>query len=83
MTLAAFVFVLAAIHTPEECFVAKGKPAFTVEHAGKTYGFQYADCRDTFLGDPERYAQLYDALQEMAAEGLAMAKPRTESLVPS
>ena len=83
MTLAAFVFVLAAIHTPEECFVAKGKPAFTAEHAGKTYGFRHDDCRDTFLSDPERFAQLYDALAELAAEGVVIAKPRAASLVPS
>lgn len=83
MTLAAFVFLLAAIHTPEECFVTKGKPAFTAEHAGKTYGFQYEDCRTTFLGDPERYAQLYDALAEMSEQGMQLAKPRAASLVPS
>lgn len=83
MTLAAFVFLLAAVHTPEECFVAKGKPAFTAEHAGKTYGFQYEDCRAAFMSDPERYAQLYDALAEMAAEGVKIVKPRAASLVPS
>ena len=59
--IAALVF-LAAIHTPEECFVASGKPAVTVEHGGKTYGFRFADCREEFLTDPERYSQLYDAL---------------------
>jgi YHS domain-containing protein len=83
VTLAAFVFLLAATHTPEECVVTKGKAAFTAEHAGKTYGFQFEDCRETFLADPERYAQLYDALAEMSAEGLQVAAPRSASLVPS
>lgn len=82
MTLAAVVFLLAAVHTPEECLVTSGAPAVTVEHGGKTYGFRFADCRDEFLKDPERYAQLYDALLEMQAAGMEVAKPQ-ESLVPS
>lgn len=82
MTLAAALFVLAAIHTPEECLAVKGTPAAIVEHGGKTYRFRYADCRDEFLTDPERYAQLYDALLEMQAEGLKLPERRA-SLVPS
>ena len=64
MILASLVLI-AAIHTPEECLVAKGKPVATAEHGGKTYEFRFADCRDEFLTDPERYAQLYDALLEL------------------
>ena len=80
--LAAALFVLAAVHAPEECVVTSGRPAVTVEHGGKTYGFRFADCREEFLSDPERYAQLYDALLEMHAAGMEVAKPQ-ESLVPS
>lgn len=76
------LMVLAAIHTPEECFVAKGKPAATVEHGGKTYNFRFADCRDEFLTDPERYSQLYDALAELHAEGVKI-ESAPPSLVPS
>ena len=79
--IAALLF-LAALHTPEECFVAKGKPAATVEHNGKTYGFRFAACRDEFLTDPERYSQLYDALAELHAAG-AKIESRPPSLVPS
>lgn len=76
------VLLLAAIHTPEECLVTRGKPAVSAEYAGKTYGFRFADCREEFLTDPERFAQLYDALLELhaAGESIAAAPP---SLVPS
>ena len=70
--------LLAVLHTPEEC-LGKG---FTVEHQGKTYELRYADCRDEFLKDPERYSQLYDALLEMQSEGQKIEPPRP-SLVPS
>ena len=51
----------------ETCIPAPGEtPAFTVDHAGKTYGLRTEECRDEFLTDPERYAQLYEALQELA-----------------
>ncbi len=82
MTFAAVFFVLAAIHTPEECIVAKGEAAVTVEHGGKTYKFRFEDCRTEFLSDPERFAQLYDALLELAAEGAVIEKSQP-SLVPS
>ena len=78
MTLAALV-LLAALHTPEECLTAKSE--ITATHAGKTYAFRYADCREQFLEDPERFAQLYDALLELQAAGENIA-PRA-SLVPS
>ncbi|MFP5246906.1 MAG: hypothetical protein ACLGH0_09445 [Thermoanaerobaculia bacterium] len=77
-----FFVLLAALHAPEECLAVKGKPAFVVEHGGKTYGLQYEDCRDEFLKDPERFSQLYDALLELRAEGQELAAPRA-SLVPS
>jgi hypothetical protein len=70
--------LLAVLHSPEEC-LGKG---FTVEHQGKTYELRYADCRDEFLTDPERYSQLYDALLEMKAEGQKVEPPKA-SLVPS
>ena len=76
------LILAAAIHTPEECFVASGKPAATVEHNGKTYRFRFADCRDEFLSDPERYSQLYDALAELHAAGETIESARP-SLVPS
>lgn len=79
MTLGALL-LLAALHTPEECLTAKSD--ITATYAGKTYAFRYADCRETFLSDPERYAQLYDALMEMQAQGIDTA-PRAPSLVPS
>lgn len=79
MTLGALL-LLAALHTPEECVTRRSE--ITATHQGKTYAFRYADCREQFLTDPERYAQLYDALLEMQAQGIDTA-PRAESLVPS
>ena len=81
MTLAV-AFLLLAIHTPEECLVVKGSGAVSVAHEGKTYNFHFEDCRDEFLTDPERFAQLYDALLELAAAGAVIEKA-PESLVPS
>jgi hypothetical protein len=78
--------LLAAIHAPEECIVLPGaknaQPVVSVEHHTRTYHFRFADCRDEFLSDPERYAQLYDALLELHAEGAKVEAPRA-SLVPS
>jgi hypothetical protein len=82
LILTAAFLLLAAIHTPEECLVVKGIGPVQLEHAGKTYQFRFAECRDEFLTDPERYAQLYDALLELAAEG-AVLKTAPPSLVPS
>lgn len=78
----ASLLLLAAVHTPEECFVARGKAAASVEHGGKTYKFRFADCREEFLTDPERYSQLYDALAELHAEGVKI-ESAPPSLVPS
>ena len=81
MTLAALL-LLATLHSPEECVVAKSE--ITATYGGKTYAFRFADCREEFLTEPERFAQLYDALLEMEDAGLAVEKkPRGESLVPS
>lgn len=76
------LLLLAAVHAPEECLVAQGTAPYTVVHGAKTYGLRYADCREEFLTDPERFAQLYDALLEMHAEGMKVEKPKA-SLVPS
>jgi hypothetical protein len=72
------LLLLAMLHSPEECL---GKE-FATEYQGKTYTFRYSDCRDEFLTDPERYAQLYDTLREMQAEGQKVEAPKA-SLVPS
>lgn len=64
---------------PEEC-IAKGEVSVT--HGGRTYRLANDACREQFLSDPERYAQLYDALLELQAEGAPIA-PAPASLVPS
>jgi len=81
MTSALLLFLLVA--TPEECLVGKGDAAATVTHGGKTYRFRYAECRDEFLTDPERFSQLYDALIELQQSGETVAPPSRPSLVPS
>ena len=69
---------------PEECLVAQGiRAAIVVTHEGKEYRLASGSCREQFLSDPERYAQLYDALAELAAAGVTVEKPRSASLVPS
>ena len=93
MTRARAAFLLLAIAAasahaiePEACLVEAGAgPAVTVEHEGRTYAFAAAECRELFLSDPERYAQLFDALAE-----LRRSSPDTEpapsepvSLVPN
>jgi YHS domain-containing protein len=68
---------------PEQCLLSPGQePAVSVAHAGKTYSFALAECRDLFLSDPERYAQLFDALAEL---GPLPSEPESEtvSLVPN
>jgi YHS domain-containing protein len=70
---------VAAQPVPEEC-IAKGEVSVT--HGGKTYRLANDACREQFLSDPERYAQLYDALLELQAEGAPIA-PARASLVPS
>lgn len=89
--LAALVFAMTASlavaedpPSPEECLVQKsGAPAVEVPYGDKTYRLANDACRAEFLTDPERYAQLYDALAELAAEGKPLAAPRSASLVPS
>ena len=64
----------------ESCIPKSGEtPAVSVEHAGKTYGLRSEECRREFLSDPERYAQLYEALLELRKQTGA----EEVSLVPS
>ena len=65
---------------PEECIAKSGD--VLVSYAGKSYRLANEACRAQFLTDPERYAQLYDALLELEREG-APLKPQAASLVPS
>lgn len=68
---------------PETCLAtADSQPSVTVTHAGKEYRLTSESCREQFLSDPERYAQLYDALSELAEEGVPL-EPPPASLVPS
>lgn len=68
---------------PETCRVLTDeRTSVTVLHAGREYRLASEACRAQFLSDPERYAQLYDALAELEAAGRA-AVPRAPSLVPS
>lgn len=75
---------LASAVEPEACVVPDGStPAASVVHAGRVYELTSAECRDLFLTDPERYAQLFDALAELAARP---SRPRIQepvSLVPN
>lgn len=75
--------LLAAVlaQVPEECLVKAG--GVVVSHGEKSYRLANEACREQFLSDPERYAQLYDALQELEAEGTPLRAPATPSLVPS
>lgn len=60
--------------------------ALTVEYGGKTYRLRDEACRTLFQTDPERYAQLFDALQEenKGAPPKPKIKPKeSASLVPS
>lgn len=68
---------------PEMCrVITDARTAVTVAHAGRTYRLADEACRVQFLSDPERYAQLYDALAELEAAGKAAVAP-APSLVPS
>lgn len=85
-------FVIAATSTlavaqdapaPEQCLAKAGDAsALTVTHGGKTYRMANEACRAQFVADPERYAQLYDALFELEAEGTPL-RAAAPSLVPS
>lgn len=69
---------------PEQCLAKSGDaPAVTVSYGGKTYWLANDACRTQFLSDAERYAQLYDALEELAREGTPLRAPEKASLVPS
>lgn len=72
----------ALAQEPEQCRIAAAN-AVTVTHAGKSYRLASEACRAQFLSDPERYAQLYDALEELEAEGTPVTAPASASLVPS
>ena len=67
---------------PEECVVRGRQRSVDVVHQGTTYRLASEACRAEFLTDPERYAQLYDALEELALAGGEIAAPAA-SLVPS
>jgi hypothetical protein len=95
VTLAAFI--LAVINTasgavavaqdapaPEKCLARSGDAsALTVTHGGKTYRMVSEACRAQFVADPERYAQLYDALLDLEAAGTPLRAAAAPSLVPS
>ena len=73
----------AAFPEPEECFAAsRDRVVESAAFAGKTYEFKREGCRALFESDPERYSQLFDALAELDAQGVAV-EPEPESLVPS
>jgi hypothetical protein len=76
VTLLAATLATAAPPEFEQCLGGE----IAVTHNAKTYRLASEACREQFLSDPERFAQLYDALQELAAAG---EKPRVASLVPS
>lgn len=68
---------------PEQCLAKAGDAsALIVTYGGKTYRMANEACRAQFVADPERYAQLYDALRELEAEGTPLRATRP-SLVPS
>jgi YHS domain-containing protein len=68
---------------PEQCLAKAGDaPALTVTHGGKTFRMASEACRAQFVAEPERYAQLYDALLELEAEGTPL-RAAPPSLVPS
>jgi YHS domain-containing protein len=68
----------------DDCIPKPGStPQVTVEHEGKTYGLRSEPCRVEFLSDPERYAQLYDALLELQRSGQKAPEKGPVSLVPS
>ena len=68
-----------SVADPEKCLTKRG---LSVAHAGKQYTLRDEACRDLFLSDPERYAQLFDAVAELEAAGKPTVVPRP-SLVPS
>lgn len=82
--VAAAVALAQQAPAPEECVArANDASAVVVTHAGKSYRLTNEACRAQFLADPERYAQLYDALLELEREGTPLRAPAAPSLVPS
>ena len=83
--IAAFVIALGAFAQsapqPEECIAKSGDAV--VSYEGKSYRLANEACRAQFLTDPERYAQLYDALLELEREGAPLRPASKASLVPS
>ena len=78
------VFAQTPAPSPEECLVKRGETAAaSATFNAKTYEFRKAECREVFLSDPERYAQLYDALAELAEAGAPIVPSQEASLVPS
>ena len=68
---------------PETCLARNAGAIASATYNGKTYRFTSTECREQFLSDPERFSQLYDALEEMAAAGLSIEAEAEASLVPS
>lgn len=82
IAIAAIVIAAQIAPAPEECLAKlSDASAVVVTHGDKTYRMANDACRAQFLTDPERYAQLYDALLELEAEGTPLRA--TPSLVPS
>lgn len=70
----------------EECIAEAQGAAASAQYGGKTYHFKTQACKEEFLADPERFSQLYDALQELKAQGKPLVKPKpldNASMVPS
>ncbi len=80
--IALAAILSAVVPAPEECLAKAKASAVEVTHGGKTYRMANDACRAQFLTDPERYAQLYDALIELEAEGTPL-RAAPPSLVPS
>lgn len=69
---------------PEACLVGPGEEAVTsVEYDGRVFELAVAECRELFLSDPERYAQLFDALAELRADASTAPRADHVSLVPN
>ena len=69
---------------PEACLArTDSSRVASAEHNGVRYDFTSEVCKAQFLSDPDRYAQLYDALRELEAESGKPVAPPQPSLVPS
>ena len=86
LTAFAVSMSLSAQTAPEpEACLARTSSSITAsaEHNGVRYDFTSEVCKAQFLSDPDRYAQLYDALRELEAESGKPVAPPQPSLVPS